>query len=86
MLSTSHDRDPKQCWWCDNEDYYWECLNCKKNDGEAKPGHSLTRGKCKFAKPRGPHGSRGQGPPAPAELAAASPAATAASEAPAAKQ
>eukprot|EP00959_Pyramimonas_sp_CCMP1952_P364169 7625990-Pyramimonas_sp.AAC.1 len=51
MHSSSHDRDPRHCRWYDKGDYHWESPSCRKKYGENKPGHVLTLGKCKFAKP-----------------------------------
>eukprot|EP00959_Pyramimonas_sp_CCMP1952_P359340 7524242-Pyramimonas_sp.AAC.1 len=51
-------------------DYHWVCPNCKKNYGKNKPGHVLTPGKCKFAKPWKLPDNHGQIPPVPVELAA----------------
>eukprot|EP00959_Pyramimonas_sp_CCMP1952_P395027 8276483-Pyramimonas_sp.AAC.1 len=86
MHSSSHDRPPKSCRWYDKEDYHLGCPSCKKNYGQAKPGHVLTTGKCKLAKPWKLPDNRGQGPRAPAEPAAPPPAAAAASDARAAQQ
>eukprot|EP00959_Pyramimonas_sp_CCMP1952_P067816 1415356-Pyramimonas_sp.AAC.1 len=86
MHSPSQDRNPKHCSWCDKEDYYWECPRCRKNYGEAQPGHLLAPDKRKFARPWKLPDNHGQKPPAPAEPAAPPPAAAAASEAPAAQQ
>eukprot|EP00959_Pyramimonas_sp_CCMP1952_P425797 8918672-Pyramimonas_sp.AAC.1 len=82
MHSPSHDRDPEQCWWCDKNDYYWECPSCTKNCGRARPGHLRAPGTCKFTTPWELPDDRGQGHLAPAEPAAPPPAATAASDAP----
>eukprot|EP00959_Pyramimonas_sp_CCMP1952_P412138 8636261-Pyramimonas_sp.AAC.1 len=70
MHSPCHDRDPRHCRWCDKDDYHWECPSCKKNYGNNKPGHALTSGRCKFAKPWKLPDNHGQIPPVPAEPAA----------------
>eukprot|EP00959_Pyramimonas_sp_CCMP1952_P294713 6164093-Pyramimonas_sp.AAC.2 len=51
MRSPSHVRNPRHCRWYDKEDYQWKCPSCMKNYGQNKPGHVLTPGKFKFAKP-----------------------------------
>eukprot|EP00959_Pyramimonas_sp_CCMP1952_P386831 8107075-Pyramimonas_sp.AAC.1 len=51
MHSPSHDRDPRHCRWYDKDDHHWECPSCKQNCGKNIPGHVLTPGKCKCAKP-----------------------------------